>query len=160
MFEQWIICGLICIGTSANDALCCIRNRENETLDKIIQIHEKLCTVVSNTVSTYKWWFLLHWFSYGAVVILSLIYLSTENISGTLTTNDTLKLVHLCVIFICHVYLFLVPCIFAARITSCCTGKNLLIVRSRVHIIITLVRSPFTIFQLSIMHSVCPPNFA
>ena len=140
MFEQWIICGLICIGTSAKDALMRIQNRENGTLDDIIQIHEKLYTVVSNTVSTYKWWFLLHWFSYGAVVILSLIYLSTEIISEN--KRDTLKQVHLCLIFACHVYLFLIPCIFAARITSCCTGKNLFIVRSRVHIIITLVRSP------------------
>ena len=98
---------------------------ENGTLDNIIKIHEALCTVVFNTVSTYKLWFVSHWLSYGAVVIPSVIYLSIEFHSRTMYGTPTLNLVYLCLFFVCHVYLFLVPCYFAAKITSYCTGKNL-----------------------------------
>ena len=128
MFDQWIICDLLCTGTFASDAKRRIHNRNIGTLDDIIEIHEALCTLVFNTVSTYKLWFVFHWLSYGVVVILSVIYLSIEFHSRHKYGTPTLNLVYLCLFFVCHVYLFLVPCIFAARITSCCTGKNLFIV--------------------------------
>ncbi|XP_074613272.1 uncharacterized protein LOC141873245 [Acropora palmata] len=110
------------LGTFARDAKRRIHDRNEGTLDDIIEIHEALCTLVFNTVSTYKLWFVFHWLSYGAAVILSVIYLSIEFHSRHKYGTPTLNLVYLCLFFICHVYLFIVPCIFAARITSCCTG--------------------------------------
>lgn len=112
----------LALGTFARDAQRHIHNRNEGTLDDIIEIHEALCTLVFNTVSTYKSWFVFHWLSYGAVVIPSVIYLSTEFHSRHKYGTPILNLVYLCLFFVCHLYLFLVPCIFAARITSRCTG--------------------------------------
>lgn len=110
------------LGTFAKDAHRQIQNLQNGTLDDIIRIHENLCTVVFNTVSVYKLWFVLHWTTYGADVILSVIYLSMEFHSRTKYDTPVLNLIYVCLFFVCHLYLFLVPCIFAARITSCCTS--------------------------------------
>jgi len=110
------------VGTIAMDANRLIRNLQNGTLDDVIRIHEDLCTVVFNTVSAYSAWFVLHWFSYGAGVVLSVIYISKEFLSRDKYGTPTLNLVYLCLFFVCHIYLFLLPCIFAARITSSCTG--------------------------------------
>jgi len=108
-------------GTIAKDALRLIQDLQNRTLDDIIILHEDLCTVVFSTVSAYSVWFVLHWFTYGAGVVLSVIYLSKEFLHG----KRTLNLVYLCLFFVFHLYLFLLPCLFAARITCCCTGKGI-----------------------------------
>ncbi|KAK2572473.1 hypothetical protein P5673_002722 [Acropora cervicornis] len=100
------------LGTFARDAKRRIQDRNEGTLDDIIEIHEALCTLVFNTVSTYKLWFVFHWLSYGAAVILSVIYLSIEFHSRHKYGTPTLNLVYLCLFFICHVYLFIVPCIY------------------------------------------------
>ena len=113
-------------GTFAKDAFRLIQNIQDGSLDGIIRIHEHLCTIVFSTVSAYSVWFVLHWFSYGAGVVLSVIYISKEFLSRTKYGTPTLNLVYLCLFFVCYVYLFLLPCIFAARITSCCVGKNIL----------------------------------
>lgn len=116
---------LITPGTFAEDAFRLAQNFQGDTIDGIIRVHEDLCTVVFNTVSAYSAWFVLHWFSYGAGVVLSVIYISKEFLSRTKYGTRTLNLVYLCLFFVCHVYLFLLPCIFAARITSRCAGKKI-----------------------------------
>ena len=119
--ELRTIAFLFTSGTIAKDALRLIKDLQNRTLDDIIILHEDLCTVVFNTVSAYSVWFVLHWFTYGAGVVLSVIYLSKEFLYG----NRKLELLYLCLIFVFHLYLFLLPCILAAKITSCCTGKGI-----------------------------------
>ena len=57
-------------GTFAQDAFRRIRDLQNGSLDDVIRIHEELCTVVFSTVSAYSVWFVLHWFTYGAAVLL------------------------------------------------------------------------------------------
>lgn len=114
----------ISTGTFAQDAFRRIRDEEHENLDCIIRIHENLCTVVFNTVSAYSVWFVLHWFTYGIGVVLSVIYISKELLSRSKYCTPTINLVYLGLFFLCHLYLFLLPCMFAANITSRCTGKK------------------------------------
>ena len=113
-------------GTFAQDAFRLIRAVQNGTLDDVIGIHEDLCTVVFNTVSAYSVWFVVHWFTYGVGVVLSVIYISKELLSRDKYGTATINLVYLGLFFLCHLYLFLLPCLFAARITSSCTGKKIL----------------------------------
>ncbi|KAJ7336693.1 hypothetical protein OS493_011915 [Desmophyllum pertusum] len=130
LFAQWTAittCHVFAVssfslGTFAQDAFRLIQDVQNGTLDDVIKIHEDLCTVVLNTVSAYSVWFVLHWFTYGVGVILSVIYISKELASRSKYGTHTINLVYLGLFFVCHLYLFLLPCIFAAKITSSCTG--------------------------------------
>lgn len=74
MLSNWIFIP----GTIAQDAFRLIRDVQNGTLDDVIRIHENLCTVVFNTVSAYSVWFVLHWFTYGAGVVVAVIFFSEE----------------------------------------------------------------------------------
>ncbi|CAH3156504.1 unnamed protein product [Pocillopora meandrina] len=112
------------VGTYAEDTLRHIEQIEEQhrSLDKIITLHQGLCTVVFNTVSSYSVWFVVHWVSYGVGVVLSVIYISKEILFRSKYGTPIINLVYLGLFFVCHIYLFLVPCIFAARITSKCRG--------------------------------------
>ena len=96
---------------------------QNGTLNEIIRIHEDLCSVVFSTVSAYSVWFVLHWFTYGASVVLTVIYISEEVHSRTKYHTHTIEFVFLGLILVCVLYQFLFPCFCAARMTSNCTGK-------------------------------------
>jgi len=106
------------LGTSAQDALKLIRNIQNGTLDDVLRIHEDLCTVVFSTVSAYSVWFVLHWFTYGASVIAFVMYISEE----IAMKAPLMELVYLGCVLVCLLYLFLIPCMCAARITSHCAA--------------------------------------
>ncbi|KAJ7336691.1 hypothetical protein OS493_011913 [Desmophyllum pertusum] len=107
------------LGTFAQDAFRLIRDVQNGTLDDLIIIHEDLCTVVFNTVSAYSLWFVLHWFTYGAGVVVHIILTSEE----LLDNNQTLSVkVYISCLLVCYLYVFALPCFCAARITSSCAG--------------------------------------
>ncbi|KAM7430691.1 hypothetical protein ABFA07_018639 [Porites harrisoni] len=111
-------------GTFVEDALRIIRELQDGTLDDVIRIHEDLCTVVFSTVSAYSVWFVIHWFTYAAGVLLFIVWLSTE-VEQLLRDGigiPTVVLVYDGFILVCLVYLFLLPCVCAARITSGCAG--------------------------------------
>ena len=110
-------------GTFAQDAFRLIQAVQNGTLNEIIRIHEDLCSVVFRTVSAYSVWFVLHWFTYGASVVLTVIYISEEVHSRTKYHTHTIEFVFLGLILVCFLYQFLFPCFCAARMTSNCTGK-------------------------------------
>ncbi|KAJ7384783.1 hypothetical protein OS493_020375 [Desmophyllum pertusum] len=111
------------IGTFAQDALRRIQDVQIKTLDDVIRIHEDLCTVVFNTVSAYSVWFVLHWFTYGAGVVVAVIYTEEEVISRTKYHTQMPEFVFLGLLFVSVLYLFVFPCVCAARITSNCAGK-------------------------------------
>ncbi|XP_068742946.1 uncharacterized protein [Montipora capricornis] len=102
----------LALGTFAQDTFRLIQNIQNGPLDDIIRIHEDLCKVVFNTVSAYSVWFVLHWFTYGASVLFGAICIYQQASAGCLTYHATVN------IFL--IYLFLLPCIYAAKITSHC----------------------------------------
>ena len=106
-------------GTFAQDTLRLMRDVQSGTLDDVIRIHEDLCTVVFSTVSAYSVWFVLHWFTYGASLLVAAIYISEE----ILLKAPKVNLVYLGFLFVCLLYLFLLPCVCAAKITSHCAGK-------------------------------------
>jgi len=110
-------------GTFSQDAFRLIQAVQNGTLNEIIRIHEDLCSVVFSTVSAYSVWFVLHWFTYGASVVLTVIYISEEVHSRTKYHTHTIEFVFLGLILVCALYQFLFPCFCAARMTSNCTGK-------------------------------------
>ena len=110
-------------GTFSQDAFRLIQAVQNGTLNEIIRIHEDLCSVVFSTVSAYSVWFVLHWFTYGASVVLTVIYISEEVHSRTKYHTHTIEFVFLGLILVCFLYQFLFPCFCAARMTSNCTGK-------------------------------------
>ena len=89
----------------------------------MIGIHEELCTVVFSTVSAYSVWFVLHWFTYGAGVIATIIYISEESVTTTKYHTGVIEFVFLGLILVFTLYLFIFPCVCAARITSNCAGK-------------------------------------
>ena len=111
---------LLLSGTFVKHNLRCIRDLLLGSLDDVIRIHEELCTVVFSTVSAYSVWFVLHWFTYGAGFLVAALYISEEILLKTPTVN----LVYLGFLFVCLLYLFLLPCVCAARITNCCAGKT------------------------------------
>ena len=82
-----------------------------------------MCTVVLNTVSAFKVWFVLHWFTYGAGIVVYFILIS-EEFSGDKNSVSTAFKVYTCQLFVDFFYVFILPCIYAARITSACTGGN------------------------------------
>ena len=110
-------------GTFSQDAFRLIQAVQNGTLNEIIRIHEDFCSVVFSTVSAYSVWFVLHWFTYGASVVLTVIYISEEVHSRTKYHTHTIEFVFLGLILVCALYQFLFPCFCAARMTSNCTGK-------------------------------------
>ena len=110
-------------GTFSQDAFRLIQAIQNETLNEIIRIHEDLCSVVFSTVSAYSVWFVLHWFTYGASVVLTVIYISEEVHSRTKYHTPTIEFVLLGLILVCFLYQFLFPCFCVARMTTNCTGK-------------------------------------
>ena len=113
------------LGTFAQDALRLIREVQYGTLDDVIRIHENLCTVVFNTVSAYSVWFVLHWVTYGAGVVVAVIYLSEQVASSVKYRTPSMDLVFLVLTFVGLLYLFVFPCFCAARITSRCAGKSI-----------------------------------
>ena len=122
MLSNWIFIP----GTIAQDAFRLIRDVQNGTLDDVIRIHENLCTVVFNTVSAYSVWFVLHWFTYGAGVVVAVIFFSEEVALSVEHHTSSMYLVFDGLIFVCLLYLFIFPCFCASRITSCCQGKRLM----------------------------------
>ena len=106
-------------GAFAQDALRLIRDLQNGTLDDVIRIHEDLCTVVSSTVSAYSVWFVLHWFIYGAGVLLFIVLLFSE----VEIFEEKLNLVYSGLLLAYFLYLFLLPVLCAARITNHCSGN-------------------------------------
>ena len=110
-------------GTFSQDAFRLIQAVQNGTLNEIIRIHEDLCSVVFSTVSAYSVWFVLHWFTYGASVVLTVIYISEEVHSRTKYHTPTIEFVLLGLILVCFLYQFLFPCFCVARMTTNCTGK-------------------------------------
>ena len=74
-------------------------------------------------MSAYSVWFVLHWFAYGAGVIVHIILIS-EELDGK-NQNTTMFKVYLCCLLACYLYAFALPCFCAARITSNCAGKSI-----------------------------------
>ena len=99
-----------------------MRDVQNGTLDDVIRIHEDLCTVVFNTVSAYSVWFVVHWFTYAAAFVVSIILMS--EVMMTVKNPIPMVYVFICLLSVWSLYVFLLPCIFAARITSKCAGKR------------------------------------
>ena len=109
-------------GTFAQDVTRLIRNVrgvEDESIDDIIEIHEDLCKVVFNTVSAYSVWFVVHWLTYGAGVVVAVIYIS-EEIKYDTTASEY---IFVGMLLFCCFYLFVFPCYFAASITGSCAGE-------------------------------------
>lgn len=71
-------------------------------------------------MSAFSVWFVLHWFIYGATLLVFLVYISEE----IFVKVPTLQLVYLGCILAATLYIFLLPCVCAARITSQCAGKE------------------------------------
>lgn len=108
----------LAIGTFAQDVTRKIRGIQGGSIDDVINIHEDLCTVVFNTVSAYSAWFVVHWVTYGAGVVIALIYISEEIKFDTTAT----EFAFVGLLLFCCFYLFVFPCYFAASITSSCAG--------------------------------------
>lgn len=94
------------------------QNSNQNQFDIAIRYHEELCAIVSDTVSAYCPWFVMHWFFYGATCLIGVIYISEE---FTYSKNP-FKLAYVSVFLVTHIYMFLFPCCCAAYITDTCGG--------------------------------------
>lgn len=91
------------------------------SFDIALEYHEDLCAIVSDTVSAYCPWFVMHWFCYGATCLIGVICISEE-----LTySRNLVKLAYVSVFLVTHLYMFLLPCCCAAYITDTCGGMVL-----------------------------------
>jgi len=66
----------------------------------------------------------LHWFTYGACVIVAVIVLSESVTLSVERHIPSMNLVPNGLIIVCLLYVFVFPCVCAARITSSCAGKS------------------------------------
>ena len=73
-------------------------------------------------MSAYSVWFVVHWFTYGAGMLIDIILISKEIMADQSTPR--LTKISLCLILVAVLYLFILPCYYAARITSKCNGKR------------------------------------
>ena len=73
-------------------------------------------------MSAYSVWFVVHWFAYGAGMLIDIILISKEIMADQSTPR--LTEISLCLILVAVLYLFILPCYYAARITSKCNGKR------------------------------------
>ena len=96
-----------------------ICSMSHATLNKIIALHQKLCGQLSTASQILAPWFLVHWLMFGANCIAVFAFDSmhfeflTHKFSGAPT-------VFMAVAFVLNFALFLVPCVFASRVTWKC----------------------------------------
>ena len=96
-----------------------ICSMSHATLDKIIALHQKLCGQLATASQILAPWFLVHWLMFGANCIAVFAFDSmhfeflTHKFSGAPT-------VFMAVAFVLNFALFLVPCVFASRVTWKC----------------------------------------
>ena len=104
--------------TYAENCFSRILQLQGGTIDDVIDIHERLCKHVFETVSGLKIWFIVHWFSYWIACIIYIlnidlrIDMKTDNMS-----YDVYRYVALLLIVL---YSFICPCFYASRVTSAC----------------------------------------
>ena len=75
-------------------------------------------------MSAYSVWFVVHWFTYGAGVVVAVIYISEESSLRAKYHIHAIEFVFLGLLMVCVLYLFVFSCACAAMITSNCAGKT------------------------------------
>ena len=75
-------------------------------------------------MSAYSVWFVLHWFAYGAGMVIDIILISKEIMADSNQSAPRMSEVSLCLTLVAVLYVFTLPCFYAARITSKCNGKR------------------------------------
>ena len=75
-------------------------------------------------MSAYSVWFVVQWFAYGAGMLIDIILISEEIMADRNQSTPRLTEISLCLILVAVLYLFILPCYYAARITSKCKGKR------------------------------------
>eukprot|EP00794_Sanderia_malayensis_P000321 gene321-951_t len=110
--------GTICfiIGTFSRDVERRIREMHTANINLPITVHKEFASIVRDTVSAFSLWFVLHWISYSITTILALVVL----LKHFGDENTILKKIYLVLFSAVHLLLFVVPCGFAAYMTSVC----------------------------------------
>ena len=112
----------VALETYAENCFTRISQLQSGTIDDVIDIHERLCKHVFETVSGLKFWFIVHWFSYWIACIIYILNIELRiNLQIDYTHFDVYRYVAL---FLIVLYSFICPCFYASRVTSAC--KNII----------------------------------
>ena len=96
-----------------------IRNMGERTLNYVTAAHQKLCRKLSTASQSFKTWFIVHWLMFGANCLAVFVFdsmhfsLFSRHFSGAPT-------VFMAVAFVLNFSIFLVPCVYASRVTWKC----------------------------------------
>ncbi|XP_020604791.1 uncharacterized protein LOC110043657 [Orbicella faveolata] len=128
-FKTWLIVPFICCYVFA--VVSCalvslvdacfeeIRNMGERTLNYVTAAHQKLCRKLSTASQSFKTWFIVHWLMFGANCLAVFVFdsmhfsLFSRHFSGAPT-------VFMAVAFVLNFSIFLVPCVYASRVTWKC----------------------------------------
>jgi len=110
-------CSSFAIGSFASDTLrrihLCTGN-----FDSIVRIHKELRLIVGDTTSSYAVWFLLHWLTYGIVVVCGFVVIALYKFGQ----DDFLTKMYFGTFFGLHVFHFILPCVCGAYVTTVCAN--------------------------------------
>ncbi len=88
-------------------------------INSAIVIHREFASIVGDTVKAFSVWFVVHWFLYGVTTILALIVV----VRHFGEESNVMKKIYLVLFLAVHLLMFVIPCVFAAYITTACGGE-------------------------------------
>ena len=109
----------VALETYAENCFTRISQLQSGTIDDVIDIHERLCKHVFETVSGLKFWFIVHWFSYW---IACMIYILNIELRINMQKDDKtyFDMFRYVILLLIVLYSFICPCFYASRVTSAC----------------------------------------
>ena len=105
--------------TYAENCFSRILQLQSGTIDDVIDIHERLCKHVFETVSGLKFWFIVHWFSYWIACIIYILNIELR-INTKIDSYSQYNMFRYVMLLLIVLYSFICPCVYASRVTSAC----------------------------------------
>ena len=105
--------------TYAENCFIQISQLQSGTIDDVIDIHERLCKHVFETVSGLKFWFVAHWFSYWIACIIYILNIELR-INTKIDSYSQYNMFRYVMLLLIVLYSFICPCVYASRVTSAC----------------------------------------
>ena len=105
--------------TYAENCFSRILQLQSGTIDDVIDIHERLCKHVFETVSGLKFWFVAHWFSYWIACIIYILNIELR-INTKIDSYSQYNMFRYVMLLLIVLYSFICPCVYASRVTSAC----------------------------------------
>ena len=106
-------CALVSFVDACFEEIC---NMGEGTLNDVAAAHQKLCRKLSTASQSFKTWFVVHWLMFGANC-LAVFAFDSINFSLLSRHFSGAPTVFMAVAFVLNFSIFLVPCVYACRVT-------------------------------------------